>query len=73
MRYSELEPLSKPEIKYLCGVSRATFSEMMEVLRPHFDRQVQRGGQAKLSVEDWLLVALEYSREYRSQFHTGVS
>ncbi|BAU44954.1 transposase family protein [Leptolyngbya sp. O-77] len=50
---------------------------MVEVLRPHLgphlDRQGQRGGQAKLSVEDQLLVALEYWREYRSQFHIAVS
>ncbi|MEP0924349.1 transposase family protein [Leptolyngbya sp. ST-U4] len=46
---------------------------MVEVLHPHLDRQGQRGGQAKLSVEDQLLVALEDWREYRSQFHIGVS
>lgn len=73
MRYNELAHLSKPEFKRLCGVSRETFSEMVEVLRPHLDRQGCRGGQAKLSVEDQLLVALEYWREYRSQFHIAVS
>jgi len=73
MRYTELEHLSNPEFKRLCGVSRSTFSEMIEVLRPHLDRRKQRGGQVQLSVEDQLLVALEYWREYRSQFHIGVS
>lgn len=73
MRYTELEHLSNPEFKRLCGVSRGTFREMVEVLRPQLDRQGRRGGQAKLSVEDQLLVALEYWREYRSQFHIGVS
>jgi hypothetical protein len=43
------------------------------VLRPALERQGRRGGQAKLSVEDQLLVVLEYWREYRSQFHIGVS
>lgn len=73
MRYRELEHLSNPEFKRLCGVSRGTFREMVEVLRPQLERQGRRGGQAKLSVEDQLLVALEYWREYRSQFHIGVS
>lgn len=73
MRYNELEYLANPEFKRLCGVSRGTFREMVEVLRPQLDRQRQRGGQTKLSVEDQLLVALEYWREYRSQFHIGVS
>ena len=73
MRYRELETLSNPEFKRWCGLSRGTFHAMVEVLRPHLDRQGRRGGQAKLSVEDQVLVALAYWREYRSQFHIGVS
>jgi hypothetical protein len=60
MRYSELEHLSNSEFKRLCGVSRATFAEMVEVVRLHLERRGQRGGQAKLNAEDQLLVALEY-------------
>jgi folate-dependent tRNA-U54 methylase TrmFO/GidA len=59
MTYIELEHLSDAEFKRLCGVSRNTFAEMVEVLRPHLQRQGQRGGQNKLSTEDQLLVALE--------------
>lgn len=73
MRYTELHPLADAEFKRLCGVSRGTFGKMVEVLHPHLERQGQRGGQNKLSVEDQLLMALEYWREYRSQFHIGVS
>ncbi|EKQ69908.1 hypothetical protein OsccyDRAFT_1526, partial [Leptolyngbyaceae cyanobacterium JSC-12] len=69
MSYTELQRLSTGEFKRLCGVSRETFSDMVEVLRPHLERQGKRGGQNKLRVEDQLLVALEYWREYRSQFH----
>ncbi len=46
---------------------------MVKVLRPHLERQGQRGGQNKLSTEDQLLVTLEYWREYRSLFHIGTS
>lgn len=49
MRYRELEHLSDSEFKRLCGVSRATFVEMVEIVRPHLERRGQRGGQAKLS------------------------
>ena len=73
MSYREIEFLSDGEFKRLCGVSRKTFSAMVEVVRPALDRRGRKGGQAKLSVEDQLLVALEYWREYRSQFHIGVS
>ena len=73
MGYSELESLSESEFKRLCEVSRGTFAQMVAMLSPHLNRQGQRGGQAKLSVEDQLLVVLEYWREYRSQFHIGVN
>jgi hypothetical protein len=73
MPYRELQALSESEFKRLCGVSREAFAEMVAVLRPYLERQGRRGGQAKLSPEDHLLVALEYWREYRSQFHIGVS
>lgn len=73
MQYRELEHLSNREFKRWCGVSRGAFQEMVEVVRPHLDRQGRRGGQAKLSVEDQVLVVLAYWREYRSQFHIGVS
>jgi hypothetical protein len=73
MPYPELECLSAGEFKRLCGVSRETFGEMVEELRPYLERQGKRGGQNKLSVEDQLLVTLEYWREYRTQFHIGTS
>ena len=73
MSYQEIQSLSGAEFKRLCGVSHETFNQMVEVVRPALDRRGHRGGQAKLSVEDQVLVALEYWREYRSQFHIGVS
>ena len=73
MTYIDLHHLSAAEFKRLCGVSRDSFEEMVEVLRPNLERQGQRGGQNKLSVEDQLLVTLEYWREYRSQFHIATS
>ena len=66
MSYTGLQSLSVGEFKRLCGVSRETFGEMVEVLRPQLERQGKRGGQNKLSVEEQLLVALEYWREYRA-------
>ncbi len=59
MAYTDLQNLSAAEFKRLCGVSRKTFSEMVEVLRPHLERQGRRGGHNKLSTEDQLLVRLE--------------
>ena len=73
MPYTQLQSLSAEEFKRLCGVSRHTFGDMVEVLREQLERQGKRGGRNKLSVEDQLLVALEYWREYRSQFHIAIS
>jgi len=50
-----------------------TFNQMVEILTPHLDRRGKRGGQCKLSVEDQLLIVLEYWREYRTLFHIGTS
>ena len=63
MPYTLLQSLSAGEFKRLCGVSRHTFGDMVKVLRPQLERQGKRGGQNKLSVEDQLLVALEYWRK----------
>ncbi len=73
MPYTDLQHLAAAEFKRLCGVRRETFNEMVEVLRPELERQGRRGGQNKLSVEDQLLVTLEYWREYGSQFHIATT
>ena len=66
MSYTDLQYLSATEFKRLCGVSRDTFAQMIEVLRPQLERVGRRGGQNKLSTEDQLLITLEYWREYRA-------
>lgn len=73
MTYEQLKTLKPSAFKRRCGVHPETFAQMVEVLRPDLDRRGKRGGQAKLSVEDQLLVVLEYWREYRTQFHIGSS
>ena len=47
MSYIDLQHLSNSEFKRLCGVSRNTFAQMVEVLRPALSRAGQRGGQNK--------------------------
>lgn len=73
MTYEHLKHLKPSAFKRRCGVHPDTFEQMVEVLRPSLDRRGKRGGQAKLSVEDQLLVVLEYWREYRTYFHIGSS
>lgn len=73
MTYEQLKLLKPSAFKRRCGVQVETFEQMVEVLCPHLDRTGKRGGQAKLSVEDQLLLVLEYWREYRTQFHIATS
>ena len=46
---------------------------MVGILKQKIPESRKRGGQAKLSIEDQLLVALEYWREYRTYFHIAQS
>lgn len=73
MTYEQLKHLKPSSFKRRCGVHRETFEQTVEWLRPHLDRRGKRGGQSKLSVEDQLLLVLEYWREYRTQFHIASS
>lgn len=73
MIYEQLKDLKPTAFKRRCGIHQETFEQMVEVLRPHLDRRGKRGGQCKLSVEDQLLVVLEYWREYRTQFHIATT
>jgi len=73
MTYEQFKQLKLSDFKRRCGVQRETFEQMTDVLRPHLERRGKRGGQCKLSVEDQLLLVLEYWREYRTQFHIATS
>lgn len=73
MTYEQLKHLKPDAFKRRCGVHLNTFEQMAKLLRPHLDRRGKRGGQCKLSVEDQLLVVLEYWREYRTQFHIATT
>jgi DNA-directed RNA polymerase specialized sigma subunit len=73
MTYEQLKDLNPRDFKRLCGVHLKTFTRMVKVLQPDLERTGKRGGQPKLSVEDQLLITLEYWREYRTYFHIGKS
>ena len=73
MTYEQLKNFNPKEFKRLCGVHSETFTRMVRVLRPDLERTGKRGGQPKLSVEDQLLITLEYWREYRTYCHIGRS
>lgn len=74
MRYKEIEELEAEKFRRLTGVKKATFERMVEILDEEDKRKKARSGRkSKLCVEDRLLMALEYMREYRTYFHIGQS
>jgi hypothetical protein len=73
MTYEPIKKLKAREFKRLCGVKPQLFKEMTQILEQELPKPKQRGGQPKLSIEDQLLIALEYWREDRTYFHIGQS
>jgi hypothetical protein len=74
MKYTQIKDLEGEKFRRLTGVKRATFDKMIDILRRADQLKKQKGGRKnKLSLEDQLLMALEYLREYRTYFHIGKS
>jgi hypothetical protein len=73
-KYQELEEFSEKQFRRLTGVQRGTFEKMVAVLLETQQRRYRKAGRkGTLSIEDKLLMALEYLREYRTYFHLGRS
>ena len=74
MKYESIKGLAEEKFRRLTGVKRATFEKMMGILSEEDKRKKAKGGRkSKLSLEDRLLMALEYIREYRTYFHVSQS
>lgn len=72
MRYDSLQSLSAEQFRRLTGIRRTTFARMIEHLNEANALKHAKGGRpSKLSMEDRLLMALEYIREYRTYFHVA--
>ena len=69
MRHEQSQDLPPQEFKRLFGVKRPTFEVMVEVMRQHNSLKKKESGNPKLKLEDQVLVALQYWREYRTYFH----
>ena len=70
MRYENIKNLKDKGFKRLTGVSHAVFEKMLAALKSGLR---DFGRTPNLSREDQLLMTLMYWREYRTQFHIGVT
>jgi len=74
MRYGSLKEFKDEEFRRLTGVRRNTFEKMVGILKEAEKEKKKEGGKPnKLIIEDRLLMALEYIREYRTYFHVAAS
>ena len=74
MKYDQIKEFSDEQFRRLTGVKKSTFKKMVEILRETDLKKKARGGRkSRLSIEDRLLMALEYIREYRTYFHIATS
>jgi hypothetical protein len=70
MRYETVKTLKDADFKRSTGVQRATFEKMLAVIQKGLR---DFGRPATLSRADQLLLTLMYWREYRTEFHIGLT
>jgi hypothetical protein len=64
-KYEKSKKLSEENFKRLIGVKRKTFEAMVKELHTAYEEKHKRGGRKpKLTVENQLMLALEYWRQY---------
>ena len=73
MKYEKMKDYSKENFRRITGVKRSTFKKMAEILAvAETQRRAKGGPRPMLTVENMLLAALEYWREYRTYAHIAV-
>jgi hypothetical protein len=74
MKFNKISGLDEERFRRLTGIKRKTFEKMILILQEADKAKKIRGGRKnKLSIEDMLLMSLEYMREYRTYFHISQS
>jgi hypothetical protein len=73
IKYYKVNKLPDNEFKRVVGVKRDTFKQMVKTINKYYKEKKRKGGRKRaLSVNDELLLMLEYYREYRTFKHLGV-
>ncbi len=70
MKYETVKSLNDADFKRSTGVSRRVFDQMLQVVEKGLR---SFGRPPKLSRADQLLLTLMYWREYRTEFHIGLT
>jgi len=78
MKYKNLEKYGDVKFRRIVGLRRKTFARAIEILNKKYaeehSKNVRKSGRKpKLSMEDKLVMTMEYLREYRILAHIGAS
>jgi hypothetical protein len=74
MKFETVKDLDDEKFRRLTGIKRPTFDKMIDILSESIkNRKINSGRKKKLSLENSLLMTLEYIREYRTYFHVSQS
>jgi hypothetical protein len=74
MKFENLKTMPEAHFRRISGVKRVTFDKMCEILEAADKIKKSKGGRPNaLSIENRLLMALEYLREYRTYAHIAAS
>lgn len=74
MKFEKIKSVSDAQFRRVTGLKRTTFNTMVEILNAkHKEKKAKGGRPNKLIVEDMLLMAMEYIREYRTYLHIATS
>jgi hypothetical protein len=74
VKFEIVKGLDEEKFRRLTGVKRTTFDKMVGILEQTIrSRETTKGRKKKLSIENMLLMTLEYIREYRTYFHISQS
>ena len=74
MKYEMIATYPNSKFRRITGVKRTTFTKMVNILQDAYTiKHLRRGRKPKLCIEDMLLAALEYLREYRTYAHIAAS
>ena len=69
MILKKVEKLKPKKFKRRFGVTKKTYALLVEIVKKNKKQKKKRGRNPKLTVEEQVLVTLQYLREYRTYFH----
>lgn len=72
MEYIKIKDLNDKNFRRITGIDRLTFDKIVEILKEKDDRKKEKGGRnSKLTIENKLLMTLEFLKENKTYFHIG--